>query len=462
MTAAARGLQVWGPGLLRRTQDIWVAVAAGALVALLMLALPMEAALASALVGAFVILAFVDTRVAVLALVLVRATVDVTATVPLVAASGAADVNAAAMMSLLVIALGVAHIATNRIDILRMPLVKPFLLFLGIAVLGIALAPDKARAIQDWLRVAGAFSLYVLVVDLVRTRADLRWFLRVMLASATIPVAVGVYQYFTGTGNRDTEGFNRIMGTFTHPSPYASYLVTLVPFAVVFFLHTNSRLARVVLAAAIPVMVFSIYATQTRIAWIGLLVVVMVFMSTRARWTLFLVPVLAVAVVVASPSIRQRFDEATSETGSVFWRQQQWQRAINVASPPELVTVGAGLGAVDETLGNFAHNEYVRLLVETGALGLIVTIVLYKRLFELTLEGYRRASTPFQRDLMLALLMAFASRVVIAGSDNIVAFPVLEWYFWAAAGLIVVMSGRHREELAPDAPVLTYEERAAA
>ena len=39
---------------------------------------------------------------------------------------------------------------------------------------------------------------------------------------------------------------------------------------------------------------------------------------------------------------------------------------------------------------------------------------------------------------MLAFLMAFASRVVIAISDNILIFPVLEWYFWGFAAVVVV------------------------
>jgi O-antigen ligase len=431
----------------------------GGVVGLLMLALPMEAALASAVIGAFVILAFVDTRVAVFALLLVRATMDVTATVPLLSAAGSSDVNAAAMMSLLVIGLAWAHIALGRVDIMKMPLVKPWLAFLAVAFVGIPLAPEPARAIQDWLRVAGVFALYVLVVDVVRTRDDLRWLLRVMLLSVVVPLVLGIYQYFAGTGNLETEGFNRIIGTFTHPSPYASYLVTLLPFAIVSFLHTESRLGRVGLAAVIPLMVFSIYATQTRVAWIGLVVLAMVFMWDRARWTLIFVPMIGLALIFAMPSMRARFDEATSDTGSVFWRTHQWQRAIEIPSTPQLVTVGAGLGAVDVTLGNFTHNEYVRLLAETGLIGLVITIWLYWQLFKLAREGYRRAESSYERDLMLALLMAFASRAVIAASDNIIAFPVLEWYFWGFAAVIVVMSGRYRELREPIDPVAAQEAR---
>ena len=214
----------------RRRSD-YTAAAMGAGMALLLLALPLQAALASAAVAAFVVLALVDTRVALLALLLVRSTIDVTATVPLVGAGGSSEVNAAAMMSLLVIAIGVAHMATHRTDVFSMPLAKPFLFFLFVALVGVVLAPDPNRALQDWTRAAGAFIVYVLVVDLMRSRDDRTWMLRVLVLSSLIPITVGLVQWFTDSGDKGTDGFNRIFGTFTHPSPYGFYLVSLLPLA---------------------------------------------------------------------------------------------------------------------------------------------------------------------------------------------------------------------------------------
>jgi O-antigen ligase len=359
-------------------------------------------------------------------------------------------VNAAAMMSFLVIGLGTAHIALNRLDLGRIPLVKPFAAFLLIALLGVAIAPDLDRALQDWLRTAGAFMLYILVVDLMRTSEDLRWLVRVMIAAATVPLVAGIYQYFTDTGNHETEGFNRIMGTFTHPSPYAFFLVQVLPVAAVFFMHTRSKLARVALVVLIPLMVLSIYATQTRGAWLGLAVVIIVFLWMRARWTLVFVPLVAAALFFALPSVQQRFNEAGSETGSVVWRQRQWTNAIELASPAQLATIGRGLGTVEFELETLAHNEYVRLIVETGALGLLAMFFLYRGLYRITIQGYRASPEGYERDMMLAFLCVFWSRLVIAVSDNVIIFPVLEWYFWSFAAMIVVMSGAYRHSPTPE------------
>jgi O-antigen ligase len=436
---------------VRRESDLWLALALGGLVGLLIFKLPVESALASAVVGAFVILAFVDTRVAVLALVLVRATIDVTATVPLLSASGSSNVNAAAVMSLLVIGLTFAHVALNRVDLLRIPLVKPFGIFLLISLLGVGVAPDRARAVEEWLRVAGAFALYVIVVDLMATKAEWRWVVRVILLSSIVPLCVGLYQFFTDTGNHDTAGYNRIQGTLVHPSPYGFYLVQILPLAVFFLLYTRSKISRVGLIAMVPLIIFSIYATQTRGAWIGVVVVVAVFMLARARWSLVLLPLAAGALFFAVPSVRARLDSATTGTcvsasycqSSVLWRQKQWEDTIRIASPAQIATTGAGLAAVDVDLGLNAHNEYLRLLVETGIGGLIAMIILYRSLLGIALRGYREAPTPYQRDLMLAFLMVWAARVVIGLTDNII-IVVLEWYFWAFAAIVVGMSGAYR------------------
>jgi O-antigen ligase len=262
-------------------------------------------------------------------------------------------------------------------------------------------------------------------------------------------VAVGYYQFITDSGNHGTDGFNRLEGTFTHPAPYAFFLVGLLPIAFMYFRHTTSKIARVGLVALIPAMIFCIYSSQTRGAWVGLAVLAIVLLAVRARWAVILVPLVGIALFAAVPSVQARFDEAGSSTGSVVWRQHQWERALEVASPVQIVTVGAGLRAVDAELGELAHNEYIRLLTETGIAGLAAVLLINLSLLRIAIRGYRNASTPFQRDLVLGFIMAFAARAITAFADNILIYPVLEWYFWAFAGLIVVTSGAYQRGRAP-------------
>jgi O-antigen ligase len=442
----------FGVGFLRRHSDLWLAFALGSLVGLLILTLPMQAALSTAVVGAFVLIMLVDTRVALFALLLVRATVDVFATVPILNIEG---FTPNALMSLLVIALGAVHIAANRINIRRIPLASPFAIFVAVGFLGLAMSPSKADALEDWLRIVSAFLIFVVVVDLMRTEAERRWLLRVIVLSSVLPLSVGMYQYVTGQGFDDLEeaGIARVLATFVHPSPYAFYLVQIVPLVLLLLAHAQSRLLRLGLAVMLPVMVLSIYATQTRGAWIGLVVMIAVFMWFRAKWTLLFIPMFLLAAYIGMADVRTRVSAATSGScesvtyceSSVLWRAKQWERTVELPNPVELVTVGAGLHSVFATYGEFTHNEYLRLLVETGLIGLAATLVLYGSLFNLARKGFREAegNNPFKRDLMLAFLMAFAARALMSGADNLLVITVLEWYFWAFAAVVVVESGAY-------------------
>ncbi len=429
---------------LRRHVDIAIAVLMGGIVALLLVALPVSAALSSAMIAAFVIIALIDTRIALMTLILVRATIDIVSSVPLISTSGSSNFNSGAMVSLLIIGIGFAHIALRRIDIFKIPLVKPYAFFLLVAFLGLAQAIDRSLAEQEFLRQISVLIVFILVVDLMSSMRDRRRMVRVLVFSAVVPLGFGFYQLFTNTGNHETPGFNRILGTLAHPSPYGYYLVQLLPFAMVLAIYTKNRFARLGLMAIAPLMLFSIYATQTRGAWIGVGVGLMVFLYYRMRWALILVPIVALAMFIAVPSVRTRFQGTTSGPcesatyckSSVLWREKQWQAAIAIASPTKVLTVGSGLGTVEALLTQPTHNEYLRLLIESGIFGLVAVLVLYKQLFGQTLKALRGAGNAFERDLALAFLAILVARVVIAATDNLV-IVVLEWYFWSLAAIIV-------------------------
>ena len=113
--------------------------------------------------------------------------------------------------------------------------------------------------------------------------------LRVLLLSSVIPLVLGVYQFATNTGNHETEGCTPSKGrSSTRHVRYLSRLAHTAP--IVYLLHTQSRLRRVAMFVLIPLMVFSIYATQTRVVWIGLVVVDHGVHCHAALWTLLLVP----------------------------------------------------------------------------------------------------------------------------------------------------------------------------
>src|SRR3990167_8156866 len=132
-------------------QEVLLALGLGCVLAVAVQLLPWEASLAVGLVACLAALAMVDLRVAVIALVAARSTLDATSALNLGSAGLPAGLNATALLSGALVILGLAHLATNRVDLSKIPLAKPFGALLGVFSLGILYAPDTGLALEEWL-----------------------------------------------------------------------------------------------------------------------------------------------------------------------------------------------------------------------------------------------------------------------------------------------------------------------
>jgi cell division protein FtsW (lipid II flippase) len=94
---------------------------------------------------------------------------------------------------------------------------------------------------------------------------------------------------------------------------------------------------------------------------------------------------------------------------------------------------------VNDLTGTAAHTDYVRTIAETGVIGSAALLWLYVSLFKATNAALDRARNRFERDLVTAFLAVLLARLVMAFTDNIIVQPVLEWYFWSLAALVMAI-----------------------
>ncbi|HEX5368923.1 MAG TPA: O-antigen ligase family protein [Dehalococcoidia bacterium] len=398
-----------------------------------LLFMPLQTAILLAIVAAFAVLVMLDTWQTVVVLLVVRSSLDVVEGVQVYG-----GLNLAGLLSALLVLTGLAHVAIYRVDLKRTPLVRPLCVLLGVWAVGVVLSSNPGASLQDWLRGIGSFLLYVLMVDLVREGGDERrsMLVKAIIVSTLIPMSFGMFQFATGTGNVFTPGFDRIRGTFVHPSPYAFYLLSVAPFAYVLARHLRSGAGRVALNVLVPVMLFCVVVTFTRIAWAGLVVTILVFAYIRNRSLVLPIILAFAAIAVLVPPVADRLSNASATSGTGGWRVTQWSDVLGLMAAWQL-PFGIGLGSVARLTGYAAHNDYVRILAETGVAGSIAFAVVYYKLIRGVLTALAGARTPLHRDLALAFLAVLVARLVMAFTDNIVDQPVLEWYFWSFAALIV-------------------------
>lgn len=367
-------------------------------------ALPDEAgiaALGAVAVGAGV-LAFIQPVVALLLLLVAipfgsRASTTDTTGEPTI---GATEV----LVALLALAWFARGVRRRELNLHAGALVVAILGMVALAGLSIGYAVDKTSAIKEALKWLELLLALLIVVDLAQAPNAARWIIGAMMAAGAAEAAYGAFQFLTGSGPGafELEGALRAFGHFDQPNPFAGYLTTMLPLAVVMTLcRANPGAFRWLSFAATGLIALGIALSQSRGAWLGALIATVCLLLAWSIWTRrLLIPcglgaVLALALAISGAlpaSILDRlsqtvqyfgvFDvrsvEVTSENWAVVERMAHWQAGWYMFLANPWLGVGAGnyaqaypdyyVGSWIEPLGH-AHDYYINMLAELGVVG---------------------------------------------------------------------------------------------
>ncbi len=349
--------------------------------------------------------------------------------------------NAAAVLALLLVAVAVLHTLSHRVDPLREGVVRAYLVFLVLAGLSLVTMPDASGGVEDWLRTASALSIFILVVSLCHTRRQIDALVRVGLLSSVFPLLAGLYQLVTGTGNRELSSFNRLVGTFAHPSAYAFYLVMIALLGVCVSLATDRRRVRIWVAALVVLLLGSAILTYTRAAWLGLAVGLSVIGAFSNRRLLVAAFLASAVLVMFFPQITDRLSDVSlspDDPGSMASRVRLW-----VAAAPQIVSrplVGHGLGSFGSYYHYDPHNDYLRVAFEIGVPGLLAYSWMLLSLIRVAWRAYRSVTERYHGGVSLAFVAMWLAYVVMSSTDNLIQGTAMQWYFWAMAGAVTAAS----------------------
>lgn len=341
--------------------------------------------------------------------------------------------------------------------------------------LGIRYAGPPSTEILQWLRIAAAAAALGLAAWTVRDRRRLDLVVAASLGAAAYPIFKGLEQLATGSYSRSRRGYDAIAGPFYHPNYFSFYLVVVLAIAIGAFIQMQSLRARVPIALLIAAGTTCLAFTYTRAAWLGfaVLVVLMAVLSYRRLLAVAGVGLLLAALAVPSlaTSVNKRLNEISNPTSgkndSWAWRTGEWRRMLPRGLERPLAGNGFGsyprmtyveFGALDPTystriesdrskVGFGAHNDYLKMLVETGFPGLalwvtvlVAAAVVMARARRVTaLQGYGSAG--------LALMVTFIGMSV---SDNLQSYTAVPFYTLAFVGAVAGAAYGIRARRAPE------------
>jgi O-antigen ligase len=323
------------------------------------------------------------------------------------------------------------------------PIVKPMAALVLASTVSVVVSPNVTGAAVDVLKLTTVVLILVVLNQLFVNPQAVRWVLGAVVVSSIVPMAVAGYQFLTDTGLHVSGAFSRVQGTFTHPNPFAIYLTLLIVMGAAVFRYV-SGVRKLVLLLFLGSWGVCLLLTYTRSAWLATVAGVLTVGLYQGKKVIAVVGLVLIGLVFLVPSTGARFADLEREQtvsgaagNSLVWRFGYWRQALDLNHDPLL---GNGLRSVRETtdVAKEPHNDFIRVFVETGAIGLLAYLWLVvtlwrtaKRAIHNTAEGtlFRGIAVGFFGCVVAFLLLSIVS--------NVITQLVIFWYFAAFAAAAV-------------------------
>jgi O-antigen ligase len=191
----------------------------------------------------------------------------------------------------------------------------------------------------------------------------------------------------------------------------------------------------------VAITLFATMYTFSRGAYLAVLFSVFILGLLKDRKLLLVLGVfLLVWQAVVPTAVRERVNMTENSNGQLEASAQErvdlWENAERSILHSPIVGNGFGTFQLGEHVDNLrdTHNWYVKVMVETGIIGLLITLVLLQQLVALAYRLFRRAQDPLYRGLGLGLLLAMCSCLVANIFGD-------RWTYLEITGLLWVLAG---------------------
>jgi len=236
----------------------------------------------------------------------------------------------------------------------------------------------------------------------------------------------------------------------------AAFLAQFAMFFWGFLQFVKRKKYKLIAYGLVAITIFATMYTFSRGAYLAILVSVFALGVLKDRKLLVVLGafLLTWQVVVPVP-VRERVNMTVTSDGelesSANERVQLWQNAEESILKSPIVGSGFATFQYGQHVDDLrdTHNWYVKVLVETGIIGLIMALFLLQQILSLSYRLFRRAEDPLYRGLGLGLFVAmFASMTANCFGDR--------WTLLEITGMLWVLIGAavRAQQLIAEEPVL--------
>lgn len=315
--------------------------------------------------------------------------------------------------------------------VLDLPLVIPLAIFFGIVCISLLYSSTPISGIKDVMKLASAAIAAPLIVASASSSKRLVPIAAAIVVGSVYPVGLGLLHFMESSGfDFASHGGLRVLSVFAHPNHFGVYLVVVMA-AAWGLRNALEGPVRVLVDIAGLAASLMMILTLSRSAWLaaGILAVVL---GWKNRRILIACAVAAPAIVLVMPRVLDRITDALQTSGaaasSTAIRFEIWSFAFPFWLQEPFVGHGWGsfLALSD---GVYAHNDYLRILLETGIVGSAAFLFLMWKLIRRAVAGAAHSELP---RAFFGLALGYVLIGLVTNSLDKLAF---QWYFWALAGV---------------------------
>jgi O-antigen ligase len=337
-----------------------------------------------------------------------------------------------------------------------------------------------ATAAKRLVMLAGFALVYVSVVLLLGRRQQILAIVRILVNLGFVVAVAGIaerlvrvnplrrlqevipiLEMYRGTGIAVRGAGNRILGTANHPIEFGAVMALILPLTLFLAFAARDTRPRLWYGAAATAQALALMFSASRSALIALavaFVILMVGAKPKHRGTMLaLAATGAVATHFLFPGVLSTFSSMLRPAWLIY--DETTGTSTRFGDYPAVAALfwarpllGMGYEALDVERYFHLDNQYLKFLVELGALGVFMIAWFFERLLRPLLRAMRENALDEPIPLAGTLLASVASYVVSCAFFDTFGFPQVTNLFFLVAGLSVVvvsLTDTQRSALSP-------------
>jgi len=310
---------------------------------------------------------------------------------------------------------------------------------------------NPAKGLFYILRYVEYFLLYILVVNHIHSRKQIKFFLNAFFITCALVSIYGILQIPTGV--RVSAPFEGEVG---EPNTFGGYLLLILCIAIGIFLQNVPQRLKLILAGLCVLIIFPFLYTLSRASYLAIIFSFLAFVILSKRR--FVLVTAMVAIIILGLSIKpevvfsrveytfQKKHEALAKIGNIYFdasssaRIFSWQDSFQEWKKNPIL--GRGV-----TGYRFIDGQYIRTLPELGIIGFVALLWLLWSIFKHSLIVHKKMDDEFYKGLTLGFIAGFMGLIIHALTANtFIVIRIME-PFWFIAGIIMVLPAFMEKEL---------------